>query len=316
MKQDFSSSNLLGKATSIIGVAALSVSALSLLADPAQAFGGPFPGRDNDRTTSLGQFRLDLADGPTILSPVLFDPFTVIGRTDPFMDGFAMDANGLPAGIDFDPATVGAPAGPPIQAMNVSDADLTAKPAGFEGPPGTREVHTEILALNLQAFGGGGFAVRVGRAHAPNQPRSLGEVESRNEGNDFPAESYFEVFAEIDLPGGITVFNQDPFVVTNPDLDRFPPRVVYIHEVTDPVEVFTFDGELFGTLQLSGHGIDLGSTCDLELPAEEQTDPQCLEDIEFLQDAIRVPEPSTALLPFLGLGAILSLKRKRTSRKA
>ena len=230
-------------------------------------------GPGDDDTTSLGNFRIwvdpefrDLVDGffgydydpvtHRLTSPTLFEPNTIIGRSAVHEDGDASDLGGTAVG------TAG---------TIVSDGDFAEVPSDFEGPNGTREVHTEVRSLNMTHFSGA--AVRAGSFFG--LPVSPGEVESRsgNSGDpllDFPAESFFNIFAEVDIPdlGGLgtaTLFNTDPLLITsNEPLNAFPPKVVYIHGGTEAVNVFFRDdhpldlwdaGDRFGRLVLAGHGI-------------------------------------------------------------
>ncbi len=178
-------------------------------------------------------------------TPVLFDPDTRIGRSDPITDGGAADAGGTPVG------TAG---------TMVSDSSFTVVPVNnfTEGPVGTDEVHTELIELDMTDFCGFGITVRAG-TDAGVSPPSFGEVEALPGSNDFPAESFFNVFVEIDVPffGGTTLFNIAPLLVVNNSLDSLPPTVVYIHEETPSVKVFFKDGphagSLFGYLRLAGH---------------------------------------------------------------
>lgn len=237
------------------------------------ALSGPFPGRGDDSAPSLGTFTIYVAPPfqplmagypgyngatQTLTSPNLYDPTTVIGRSDPHLHGSPPDINGTPVG------TAG---------VVVADSDFLIMPAGFQGPDDTREVHTRIADFDIAALGGL-VMVRAGDS-APNRPHSLGEVESLSGASgdpnqDFPAQSFFDVFVEVDLPplGGFpggTLFNQTPLLVLNDTLQAFPPHVVYIHGQTPAVPViFLHDdpgnawlaGDLFGWLSLAGHGMN------------------------------------------------------------
>ncbi len=237
----------------------------------------PFPGQGDDTAPSLGTFDIFIApnfqammtgypgyDASTgiLTSPILADPTTIIGRSAPHLHGSAPDLNGTPVG------TAG---------VMVADDDFVILPAGFQGPPGTREVHTRIADFNIAALSGL-VMVRAG-ASAPNRPDSVGEVESLSDASgdpnlDFPAQSFFDVFVEVDLPplGGFpggTLINDIPLLVINNDLQSFPPHVVYIHGQTAAVPVvFLLDdpgnawlaGDLFGWLSLAGHGMDFPDT--------------------------------------------------------
>lgn len=246
------------------------------------ALSGPFPGQGDDSAPSLGSFTVfvapafqplmagypgyDSASG-TLTSPTLFDPTTIIGRSNPHLDGSAPDTGGTPVG------TAG---------IMVADSNFAIVPAGFQGPPGTREVHTRIADFNIAALGGL-VMVRAGDS-APGRPHSVGEVESLSGASgdpnqDFPAESFFDVFVEVDLPPtgsfpGGTLFNNTPLLVFNDSLQAFPPHVVYIHGQTPAVPVLFLNddpgnawlaGDLFGWLSLAGHGMNYSNT-----PQDEQ----------------------------------------------
>jgi len=222
------------------------------------------PGSD-DKITSRGKFQIVVHplfrplmtgypgyDGSSKLdSPALYDSNTVVGRSVYHLDGDTTDSGGAVVG------TAG---------TIISDSDFSLVPP-FEGPAGSREIHTEIRELNLKA---GSIAVRAG-TDAPAQPISPGEVESQsgsgNPVDDFPADSFFDVFVEVDLPAvagfpGATLFNSDPLLVVNANITALPPKVVYRHGNSTAVPVyfrttsvpFWTAGDLFGWLVLAGHG--------------------------------------------------------------
>lgn len=234
---------------------------------------GPFPGQGDDSAPSLGTFdifvqpafRPLMAGYPgynavtfVMTSPTMSDPTTIIGRSAPHLHGSPADLGGTPVG------TAG---------VVISDADFVLEPPGFQGPDDTREVHTRIADFNLAGMGGL-VTVRAGNA-APGRPISPGEVQSLSGASgdpslDFPAESFFDVFVEVDLPPfgsfpGGTLFNAEPLLVVNDNLLNFPPHVVYIHGQTPAVPVLFLHndpggnwlaGDLFGWLSLAGHGMD------------------------------------------------------------
>jgi hypothetical protein len=185
-----------------------------------------------DRFESKGKFQVTLAPafgGTTIDTPVLTDSATLVLRSLPHRDGDAADVSATVGdGTSGDPNDTGA--------RTVLEADLVV-PADISGakvPGVTREVHTELLSLNLV---GAGWIARAGFSQAPDQPHSRGEVVSQdstgNPAHDFPADSYFDVFFEIDTPaayGGMTLFNKVPFVVRT-TITQFPPfGGAYVHD--------------------------------------------------------------------------------------
>jgi hypothetical protein len=159
-------------------------------------------------------------------------------------------------------------AGIPLPPNTVKDDDFTIVPnTGVfkEGPIGTREVHTQILDLNMTD---GNMAVRAGNS-APDAARSIGEVESLNlPSGDFPAESFFDMFVEVDLPalpgpwnciGGKTLINKRALVIQNGNLLDFPPEVVYVHGGAT-VAALVYDkatDQQIGWITLAGHGVDV-----------------------------------------------------------
>jgi sugar lactone lactonase YvrE len=249
------------------------------LRDPSiVALGDPdpplnLPPRGDDVEPSMGAFRVVvepqfwsmMAGYPgfavvngvhRLVSPTLYDPVTVIGRSDPHQHGDAADVGGTLVG--------GA-------GTTISDSDLPLPPPGFQGPAGTPEIHTEIRTLDMVAQDG--TRVRAGTA-APVRPISAGEIEKGPDAcGFFPAESFFDVFVEVDLPllggnpGVTTLYNTAPLVVENSNLLALPPEVVYIHRHTGPAPiVFKNDdiqmpkrwlaGDRLGWLVLAGHGIN------------------------------------------------------------
>jgi hypothetical protein len=250
-----------------------------------------FPGRGDDVTPSLGQFNLVVdphfesviksnpAYAPYLsnkggdlnfTSPILFDPTTTIGRSDPLSAGSADDTAGVLAGI--------------LAPHLLQDDQFTVRPSFAEGPDGTREVHTFIESIHLT---GNCFEVKAGN-QAPLRPISAGEVESLsgNSGDpsrDFPASSFFDVFVEVDVPalGGfpnIQLVNVDPLLVQSESIISFPPTVVYIHGNSSAVPLYFYTeipaigihrGDLFGQLTLAGHGVGFRVSDVAEFEAAE-----------------------------------------------
>jgi hypothetical protein len=110
---------------------------------------------------------------------------------------------------------------------------------------------------------------------------SPGKVQSRSGPSndptrDFPATSFFNVYVKVDLPQGfcglpqgVTLYNQDQLKVVNKMLDKFPPKLVYIHDSSSVVPILFLTngpiqpngspawirGEVLGYFLLAGHGI-------------------------------------------------------------
>ena len=259
---------------------------------PAQSFAS-YPVGD-DVTSSLGQFQLVLEpswrrtfdliipNSPlanvmvtphkplyrrgVFNSPTLYDPATTIGRSESFNSGSPLESYGTIAGK--------APG-----RTYIRESQLTVRPLWSDPTNGGREVHTFIKSMNLRdSFTTRiGFAVRAGM-EAPTRPVSAGQVEAGTSTSDFPARSFFNVFVQVDLPGGgvlpaIQLVNLEPLLVEQTNVTSFPPRIVYQHgnssavpmyfnnEVTfpDPAggdDIHVARGTLFGQLTLAGHGVN------------------------------------------------------------
>ena len=271
----------------------LAVLALAcLMVTPALA--QPFPAGPADETTpSLGKAIISV-NGPfqglvnTLpgwglptaghwTTPLMYDPATVIGRSNPLTDGSGADIGGVPVG------TAG---------TIVADGNFTVVPTmNFtEGPVGTNEIHTEIFKMNMQDLCTGAFQIRGGTGAGVAFP-SFGEVEALPGSNDFPAESFFNVFIELDTPfyGGTTLYNIAPLLVVNPGLTGLPPNVVYIHEETPAVAILFKNGpktgQIFGYLRLAGHSVggECQDPCNISrCPAAQALD-DALESTEMMK---------------------------------
>jgi hypothetical protein len=269
-----------------------------------------FPPRGDDLTQSLGQFNIVInptfqplmagypgysASTHILTSPVLYDGATIIGRSDPLHRGSAVDTGGVLVGS---------------AGTSVSDSLLVVEPGGLE-PAGTREVHTMVYSLNMVPFGPAGTAVRAG-TNATTRPISPGEVESYSgpsglPANDFPAQSFFDVFVEVDIaggggfPGATNLFNTLPLMVQNTNLTSFPPTVVYIHGMSTavPIKFSTSHpplwnaGDTFGLLTLAGHGVFQTNSSTGQNTTEAQAQTQLQNTLASTPPAPVEPQYST-----------------------
>ena len=274
----------------------------------AQTFAS-YPEGD-DVTTSLGQFQIVLdqvwrpifdiimTNSPlanvsvtrhirlyhrgVLTSPTLYDPTTIIGRSDPFVSGGPQEAAGTLAGQ--------APG-----RTYIKDSQLTALPSWAGAIDGVNEVHTFIKSMHLtDSFTTRvGFSVKAGML-APTRPVSAGQVEAGSLTADFPANSFFNVYVVVDLPAGgllppIQLVNVEPLLVQHTNIFSFPPKIVYQHEnpnavpiyfnsdttIIDPISdtpIHVARGTLFGQLTLAGHGVGFGQAETESFQAEFETE--------------------------------------------
>ena len=260
----------------------------------APAYAQTFPPLGDDLTTSLGSFRMQISSNFASMfngcpgynstthvfqSPTLFDPGTVIGRSNPGLD----DGDRFFSTFRRGGAIVGSN-------EDVISFDNLIPPAGYPcyhdrsacfAGTGTRQVVTEIRSLKMTA---GPLMVRAGvwynDATTPTTPErsSPGKVVSRSGPSndlthDFLASSFFDVFVRVDLPPcgtfpGATVNNLIPLIVKNDKLDKFPPRVVYLHDASNIVQVIFvrdniplwYAGDVLGLFLLAGHGVGFSNS--------------------------------------------------------
>lgn len=189
-------------------------------------------------------------------------------------------------GIKESPGEHGAAVPVGLPPITIRDAGLTVPPSFSPILPNSDEVHTVIRHLNLTTYPTVAFPaqarVRAGECYnstscSPASPPpanrvSGGEVVSNHvpagSPPDFPARSYFNVYAQMDIPPcggfpGATIFNQNPLLVHAPSIGGFPPSgVVYMHDSSSAVAVkFLNKGpkwnknQRLGCVILAGHGI-------------------------------------------------------------
>jgi hypothetical protein len=238
-------------------------------------------------------------------SPVLFDVNTKIGRS------VGLNESELPGSRDRAGTLVG------TAGTLVRDSDMTILPVGYNPPQGLREIHTEVRDLDLTHFTGA--AVRAGINLSPFR-LSPGEVLSFNvfadSLNDLPAQSFFNLNVDADLPAfgsflGATLTNTtEPLLVVAQSISSLPPSVVYIHANSSAVPVFfkfpvpgmnANAQEKFGELVLAGHGM-------------QKTEADAPQFVAYMHDQVQemptstqLPVPTLTGWGILALGALLTL---------
>lgn len=113
----------------------------------------------------------------------------------------------------------------------------------------------------------------------PFNRRSIGMVQQITVGpDDFPAQSFFDVFVEVSLPrvpgtiangafplSGAVLYNDasNPLLIQNLSITNLPPEVTYVHGLSSAVPIrfrdnnppFWTAGDVLGYLTLAGHGM-------------------------------------------------------------
>ncbi|MGP0065499.1 MAG: hypothetical protein ACLQGP_18085 [Isosphaeraceae bacterium] len=285
-----------------------------------------FPGQNTDSTTSLGKFTIDVnptlaptiatafnngdfpgytlnqpTSGPQagqtfLTSPLLYDPTTTIARSDNTTVGSNATLN----------------LGNPLY-TTASASSAATPPSGWNPAAGTNEVYTALQSLNLTS---GGTSVTAGEAIPAGTPNSgvvsYGQVASQSSmaGASFPANSFFDVFVNVTVSsslGSIGLYNTSPLIVESSGLTSFPPTVLYTHQqssgpapnlyinVPSDSPFYSFNGDSFGTIIVSGHGAGYndGGASGTTGPGPAQFNQQYNQ---LLQTAGVTPEPSTWIM--------------------
>lgn len=220
-----------------------------------------YPGYSGDTGDPATSFRLRLD---------LSDSATRIGHSAPLTDSSSADLVGVAVG------TAG---------TIVADSHLGPLPPGFHGPSGTREVHTELHALNLYSAT---TLIGFSAGRLLGAPLSPGEVQSLSGASgdpalDLPAASLFNLRPALslapsgDFPGG-ALGTAEPLLLASDAITAYPPRAVYLQRnptaipltfrypitvTVDDVEDVTRSwraGELFGWLVGSGLALGFADT--------------------------------------------------------
>ena len=222
-----------------------------------------FPRGGLDDFATNASFRVIMLDASSVTAGCigLHDPHTIVGRSNPHLEG-AEPPSGVPI------FNGGLPPYPNTAALG-PDPDVF--PLGFpEGPDTRREVHTEMLSLDLG--NGAGCRVMAGQPYwdaiTPMQRtwfyrNSFGEVASLDPNGDitldFPAASCFNMYVCV-MAGGMPFFNMTPMVVYSQTIYSFPPDLnlpesEYIHDPSFPaVPLFDDHCRHVGYLVSAGHG--------------------------------------------------------------
>jgi hypothetical protein len=302
----------------------------------------------NDVTTSLGQFILLVTD-PTVIaalgslkpagydptthifvSPLLSDSSTVIGRSSNFTDNGSQPSQTVGLSGSYGGITT-------TQLSGITNSSFVAGgvPSGF--PTGNDAVYTDVMNIDLT---GGGFTVNAGQAcSACASTSDLGKVEAQGTSNDFPAQSFFDIFADITIPGLGSVHNTsgNPLIVqaTLPAGSQLPPKVIYVHGQSSVVPL-VFDsansglgimaGDTLGNVMLTGHGVSYNPNSPSDVAAFEAGMQQLVMQDSFnastnpngfttaQQTFIltqTLPEPSTIAMMIGGLGFLYMVIRRR-----
>lgn len=110
-------------------------------------------------------------------------------------------------------------AGPPVAGQLSGQVSLsrTGRPA-TEPASGQRTVQTEMLSMNLSGSLPGLGAIQI---HEASDDLSPGRITSITPEQDFPVDSFFDIFTEIEV-GGQTLVNQDPARIVSEPFSRLP----------------------------------------------------------------------------------------------
>jgi hypothetical protein len=131
-------------------------------------------------------------------------------------------------------------------------------------------IDTEILAMELK---GGGYTLRAGAGQGEGAPLTATKGTIVEQASDPTlADSFFDVFFEVELPGGGYAYNQTPLRVSSV-IDCVPPESDYIHP-DQPITLYDSpvvgQGNIVARIISARHRVGPptpGLNCDLTGPA-------------------------------------------------
>ena len=156
-------------------------------------------------------------------------------------------------------------------------------------PGATDKIETEILQLDLVGSSPvlGDITLRVS-----SEALSLGEIEEQDNVTgelDFPADSFFDIFFEVEV-SGIILHNQDPLHLEC-KIDEIPPELcAYEPPIPDPIPLYDDDKNLIAFIEHAMH-IPLPPNERLVVFNNERKDGGCID-----------PAPGGGVLSFEGEG--------------
>ena len=142
----------------------------------------------------------------------------------------------------------------PVSVWRSNPLDDSVAFPGLAPVDGHREViDTEMVSMNLT---GSGIALIAGQGMGTGGalPPTLGAI-LENSGDPALADSFFDVFFEVQIGSGVTLYNHDPLRVKS-EVDCLPPNARYLHP-GDCVPLYDapvgFGGEVVANLVAADH---------------------------------------------------------------
>lgn len=138
--------------------------------------------------------------------------------------------------------------GGPTLTVTVAGPTIVERSKPYNPGDGRMTIDTEIVSLHLTGMTALGPVV----VRESSFRESTGQVTQQTPGEDFPADSFFDVFVEIDTPLG-TFLNKDP-ILLQAVIDSLPP---FQKEYTPPpfigVPLYTTNGRQVGVITHASH---------------------------------------------------------------
>jgi len=172
-----------------------------------------------------------------------------------------------PAGLDYmDPTTA---------TIELEIIDMFNEVLTFEGPTtvsrsdpydpgdGRIKIDTEIVSMELTKT-----SVNIGEIMIIESPskESSGAVQQLSSGEDFPADSFFDVYVEIQTPFG-TLHNDDP-VFMYATIHSIPPWGSTYESLPEPIPVKDEENNIVGFIKHVSHKIPPPSVGGIEVAVD------------------------------------------------
>ncbi len=164
--------------------------------------------------------------------------------------------------------------GGPVMKVDLAGPTMIQRGDPFDPGDGRMTIDTEIVSLALSGVSPiGPITVRESGIR-----RSTGQIVQQTAGTDFPADSFFDVFVEIETPLG-TFVNNEP-VVLQSVIDAIPPlQAEYTPPTVIGVSLYTATGVRVGVITHASHFVGQKASFSVAPAGTSGLDPADIFDI-------------------------------------
>ena len=149
--------------------------------------------------------------------------------------------------------------------VTVTGTTRVSRGTPYDPDDGRNKIDTEILSMDLSGRS------QLGDITVTQSPyrASVGYIKAKQTDRDYPAESFFDIFVEVDIPGTGPVHNEEP-IPMRAKIDKIPPTDrIYYPPYSVKIPVYDPTGVLVGYIVHVTHKVDS------EIPCPPERCPPC-----------------------------------------